>query len=70
MDRRPGPNPCMLFAWWFSLQESLRVQINWLCCSSCGIPIPYLKGSSLLCLALGSYWLVDIFSTLRLEFDS
>jgi hypothetical protein len=37
MCGRSRASPCLLYGWWFSLWESPRVQVNWLCWSSCGV---------------------------------
>jgi hypothetical protein len=36
----PRSSPCLLFGSSFSLWELPRVQVSWLCWSSCGVPVP------------------------------
>jgi len=39
MFGKPRSSLCWLFGWWFSLWVSPRVQVSWLCWSSCGISV-------------------------------
>jgi hypothetical protein len=39
--RGPRSSPCIPFGWWLSLWELLRVQVCWLCWSSCGVSFSF-----------------------------
>jgi hypothetical protein len=57
---------CVFFGWWFNLLWDPRVQVSWLCWSSCGVHIPFRMAilspilplespGSIQCLAVGVY---------------
>lgn len=41
MCRGLNSTQCLLFGWWFSVEESPKIQIRWLCWSSYGALIPF-----------------------------